>query len=386
MQRAAGNSTILSSTQVLQQRAARLGQWRASRWAAADAQARHRFLAELYMLRASAHRLSAVLRGPKPALPVDPKVHQAMAGVWHAIRTASLRTGSARESALVDREGDFAVGPPSPGGRSSQRPTKPRPTMRPTTPEWPVPIDTPRVTMPSDSSRPTPRRSRPPSILQVPDSGPPTKRDSGPPTDRDTIPPTKRSAQEMMSETFPELREADHALDPKRARRIQREKIRVERMRTDRAQLRTLHAERLRRPRRAALEQLRRAAPSAFRRALQVTPLASAPVGVLDKLASLAASDFAQIAWSLFIQNDGGTPIHQAAIAAAISTAIVQAATKLGVLDKVNASTVAKAVFAILSAEMPAALKVLATAAVMATSAKRPQREFEGEVDWEAFG
>ncbi|WP_033920048.1 hypothetical protein [Sphingomonas sp. 37zxx] len=300
---------ILANAQTLRQRAVRLSQWRSSRWAAADTAARHRFLAELHLLRAGAHRLTAAVRVEQPGNPADPQIHQAMAAVWQALRGATPSARPASESGHFDAEDDFAD----------------------LTSTAPVAVD------------------------------------------------AQRSA-------YPDLFEADHAFDPKRARRNQREKIRVERTRTDRAQLRASHQEGLKRQRRAALDQLRRAAPSAFRRALQHMPIANAPVGIIDRLLQLAASDFAQQAWQLFSSNDGGTPIHQALLTALITSAITTAAKQVGLLDKVNAPLFAQAVYGIFNAEIPLALKVLATTAVAAVAMGKRQREFEGEIDWEAFG
>lgn len=244
-------------------------------------------------------------------------------------------------------EGDRANAPSTERSRMDA----PRPRRRPVAPSFPAEPD-----------RPVVRPSAPPPSSGT--SGPPTLRSPG-------MAPLHEFEAVAESESRPWMRQRI-GLPPSR------ERIRVDRMRTDRARLQAQGQGR-RQARRAALAQLQRRAPTAFRRGVAAAmPSGTVPPSLLDRLSVMASGEFVQSVVNLLGQADGSASLDTTIFSALIASAVATAATRLGIIKQVNVDGVAKAVNQILASELSPALKVLATAAVVTMSAARPgQREAE---------
>lgn len=181
---------------------------------------------------------------------------------------------------------------------------------------------------------------------------------------------------------FEQLAEADHADRPAWRRQRaglppSRERIRVDRARSDRARLRTKAGEDRRRHRQAVLMLLRKRSASAFKRGIERTIIPGRlPPWLVQQWINAANSDFLQSMTRLLGDADGSADLGTAMFSAAAASAVATSANRLGIVDKVNVEGVAKAVNQILASELPPALKAIGTAIAVAAHSK-PLREAE---------
>ncbi|SEI72870.1 hypothetical protein SAMN05428950_10139 [Sphingomonas sp. OV641] len=130
-----------------------------------------------------------------------------------------------------------------------------------------------------------------------------------------------------------------------------RERIRVDRLRTSRAQMRSRAAQSKREHRRALLVRYRRVAPSAFRKGVETTLVRRGyPLRLVALVISVAASDFVQTMGKLLGDADGSSPLTDTVVNAAIASALAVAANRAGIIDPPAIEAAAKLISQFLSA------------------------------------
>ncbi|MCC2980822.1 hypothetical protein [Sphingomonas sp. IC4-52] len=130
-----------------------------------------------------------------------------------------------------------------------------------------------------------------------------------------------------------------------------RERIRVDRLRTTRAQMRGQAARSKRDHRHAMLTRYRRMALPAFRKGVEVALSPRRyPPQIVNLLISSASSDFVQILGKLLSDADGSSSLTDTVLNAAISSALAVAANRVGIIDQQAIEAAAKLISQFLSA------------------------------------